>query len=110
MTWDKRLYLDFPDRYWGEDYYGVICDGREWTLEDLYEEEERLAQEILELRRNEPAAKRKYEAEHRAWYCRSQGYIRDLQSLRDAICELKEEIRISGDKTKTYCNHRSWYM
>lgn len=76
--------------------YGFENDNGTWdlksdyTLQELYDEQERLEDILHELREKEPSSKRKYEREHEVWFSLCQSYIDQLKEVRDMIVQKKD--------------------
>ncbi len=76
MRWQKPISWDNGGMY--DDLSGR-------TMEELYEIERHIDERLIQLRLEEPAAKRKLEHEHRVWFSLCQHYLSDLRNVRDAI-------------------------
>ncbi len=80
-----RWLVYYPDEPWEKSE-----DFTRYSLQELYEMQDRIEKELYELRMNEPSAKRKNEDAHKIWFSMSQGYLADLRQIRDAIFIVKE--------------------
>ena len=69
-----------------EDTEGMCVDIATFPLDQLYQRQAWLENQIKTLRDKEPKSKRNQVQFHQIWFDLCQSYIKDLQEVRDAIC------------------------
>ncbi len=79
MRWQNPW--PWPEQFEGTEEYLRL------SLEELYDCQAKIEQQIKKIREEEPPTKRKYEDQHKIWFSVCHNWINELDKIRDAIIE-----------------------